>query len=313
MMSASTPVVLPAGKPSGVAADPPAEAGGLAAGFASLLGLEAGDGGTGGPVEELAPQALALLLESMFGARAGLDAVASAPAGCKPAPALRSAGATAPGGLRPTEESAAFQPGSGCDAAMALEAVLRDILLPDPPRAPGASAPAAATTPGQKSPQEAPGGMPAILDLPPPRPAPDVTHRHAAAVQTPVGTHGWPDDLAGRIAWVARENLQSASIRLSPEHLGPLDVQISVRDGDAVVSFAASHAETRAALEQSLPRLRELLAAQGIALAHADVSEHAARHGQEAAPHPLRGNVEEREAAPESPVRLSSRLVDLYA
>ena len=43
---------------------------------------------------------------------------------------------------------------------------------------------------------------------------------------------------------------QVASLRLTPENLGPLDVRIAVREGETTVWFGASHPETRAALEQ---------------------------------------------------------------
>ncbi|MBC7984066.1 MAG: flagellar hook-length control protein FliK, partial [Candidatus Obscuribacterales bacterium] len=55
------------------------------------------------------------------------------------------------------------------------------------------------------------------------------------------------------------------------EHLGPMEIQITVKDDRATVWFGASHAETRTALEQALPRLRELLQAQGLTLTDAGV------------------------------------------
>jgi flagellar hook-length control protein FliK len=65
--------------------------------------------------------------------------------------------------------------------------------------------------------------------------------------------------------------MHSASLKLSPEHLGPLEIQISVQDDRATVWFGAAHAETRTALEQALPRLRELLQSQGLSLTDAGV------------------------------------------
>ena len=46
---------------------------------------------------------------------------------------------------------------------------------------------------------------------------------------------------------------------------------VEVEDAQARVQFAAAHATTREAIEQSLPRLRELLEQQGLELAQADV------------------------------------------
>jgi flagellar hook-length control protein FliK len=60
-------------------------------------------------------------------------------------------------------------------------------------------------------------------------------------------------------------------LKLSPEHLGPLEINITVRDDKASVWFGAAHADTRAAIETALPRLREMFEAQGLSLADAGV------------------------------------------
>ena len=73
---------------------------------------------------------------------------------------------------------------------------------------------------------------------------------------------------------------QVASLRLSPENLGPVEVRIAVREGETSVWFAAAHADTRAALEQSLPRLREMLGASGLSLADASVFSQTPRDPQ---------------------------------
>jgi flagellar hook-length control protein FliK len=54
-------------------------------------------------------------------------------------------------------------------------------------------------------------------------------------------------------------------------------VRIAVRDDQASVWFGSAHADTRAAIEQALPRLRELFASQGLALADAGVHHDAPR------------------------------------
>jgi flagellar hook-length control protein FliK len=96
-------------------------------------------------------------------------------------------------------------------------------------------------------------------------------------VDAPVGTAAFDEELGGKITWMANQGLQSASLQLSPEHLGPVDVRISVQDGSATVSFNAMHADTRAALEQALPRLREMFATHGLTLTDASVSQQSPR------------------------------------
>jgi flagellar hook-length control protein FliK len=96
-------------------------------------------------------------------------------------------------------------------------------------------------------------------------------------VSAPVGTPAFNDELGGKITWMANQGVQSASLQLSPEHLGPVAVHISVQDGSASVAFNANHADARAALEQALPRLREMFATQGLTLTDASVSQQSPR------------------------------------
>jgi flagellar hook-length control protein FliK len=82
----------------------------------------------------------------------------------------------------------------------------------------------------------------------------------------------WSRSLGERLLMMSENGLQSARLKLHPEHLGPLEIRVSVDDDGATrVSFSAHHAQTRDALENAIPRLRELFADQGLNLAHANV------------------------------------------
>jgi flagellar hook-length control protein FliK len=91
-------------------------------------------------------------------------------------------------------------------------------------------------------------------------------------LRSPVGSSSWNDELGAHLTWMTSQGLESGSLSLSPEHLGPLEVHISVQNGDASVWFGAHQADTRAALEQALPRLREMFASQGLTLTDSGVS-----------------------------------------
>jgi flagellar hook-length control protein FliK len=99
-------------------------------------------------------------------------------------------------------------------------------------------------------------------------------------MRAPLGSTAWADELGARVTWMVDRGEQVASLRLSPENLGPVEVRIAVREGETSVWFGATHAETRAALEQSLPRLREMLGASGLSLADAGVFSHTPRDPQ---------------------------------
>jgi flagellar hook-length control protein FliK len=83
---------------------------------------------------------------------------------------------------------------------------------------------------------------------------------------------------------MVEQGKHTASLRLSPEHLGPLEIQISMHDDQASVYFGAAHADTRAALESALPKLREMFAAQGLSLVDAGVHREPPRQQPNPAP-----------------------------
>ena len=105
----------------------------------------------------------------------------------------------------------------------------------------------------------------------------------AAAATPPLGMTlaasmnqpGWERAMGERVVWMVRNNLQLAQIQLNPRDMGPIDVRLSVnQDQQATVSFVASNAVTREALEASLPRLREMFQDAGIQLTDSEVSQH---------------------------------------
>jgi flagellar hook-length control protein FliK len=88
--------------------------------------------------------------------------------------------------------------------------------------------------------------------------------------------------MADRLLTLATPGTHEARLKLHPESLGALDVEITVEDGQAQVWFGTSSAQARDAIENSLPRLKELFAEQGITLTRTQV-EHGgadARHQQ---------------------------------
>ncbi|MCH9695718.1 MAG: flagellar hook-length control protein FliK [Gammaproteobacteria bacterium] len=99
------------------------------------------------------------------------------------------------------------------------------------------------------------------------------TDLQLGAISTPVKEAGWGEKLAERVVLLAGAQTRMAEIRLTPAELGPLRVQISVDDGQAHVAFQANNSLTREAIEQALPRLREMLAESGLSLGQADVGE----------------------------------------
>jgi flagellar hook-length control protein FliK len=167
------------------------------------------------------------------------------------------------------------------DAAAALDAKVAGGLF-------DAAVPVLAKSANPDSPTGSPSALAGAAGLP------DLARSMAAspsvvqgAIAVPVSDPHWPHALAAQVHWFVNNDVQSATLRVSPEHLGPIEVHIDVRASLVDVSFNATHAETRAALEQSVPRLRELFASSGLTLGHANVQQDPRSASQSAAP-PLR-------------------------
>lgn len=96
-------------------------------------------------------------------------------------------------------------------------------------------------------------------------------------VNTPLGSNGWADDFSQQISWMSAQKTQVAELRLNPPNLGPLDVVLTITDKQATVQFSSPHGAVRDAVENALPKLREIFADNGIMLGNTTVSDQTPR------------------------------------
>lgn len=101
-----------------------------------------------------------------------------------------------------------------------------------------------------------------------------------AAINTPVTHDSWGNEFNQKITWLATQNEQSAELHLNPPNLGPLNVVLKVSGDQATAMFTSPHAAVREAVEQALPRLREMMADNGITLGNAMVSDQSPKEHQ---------------------------------
>jgi flagellar hook-length control protein FliK len=87
-----------------------------------------------------------------------------------------------------------------------------------------------------------------------------------------VGTEAWENQVGQKVVYMVGSEEQTASLTLNPPDLGPLQVVLSVSNDQASVTFSANQEEVRQALEDALPRLREMMSESGIALGNATVN-----------------------------------------
>lgn len=85
-----------------------------------------------------------------------------------------------------------------------------------------------------------------------------------------VGSQGWDNQVSQRIVYMVGKE-QAATLTLNPPDLGPVQVVLNVSNDQASVQFSSNQLEVRQALENAIPRLREMMSESGIALGNATV------------------------------------------
>ncbi len=96
-------------------------------------------------------------------------------------------------------------------------------------------------------------------------------------ITTPLGNNGWADEFSQKISWISTQQNQIAELHLNPPNLGPLDVVLKISDNQATVLFTSPHGAVRDAVENAMPKLREILADNGIMLGNATISDQSPR------------------------------------
>jgi hypothetical protein len=84
---------------------------------------------------------------------------------------------------------------------------------------------------------------------------------------------GWQQAMSERVMWATNQQVQTATMQLDPPELGALQVKLHIFQEQVSVTFTSPHANVRDAVEQSLPRLREMLAEQGMDLGESLVND----------------------------------------
>ena len=133
----------------------------------------------------------------------------------------------------------------------------------------------------------------------------------------------WSKQMTQQVSFMLQGGVQKAEIKLNPAHLGPMEIKLSINDDKASIQFVAQHAPVRDALDQAMPRLREMLEQQGLNLADVDVSSQSERHNESQAGDSEASTVETRDLAeslesvkPEQLQRLTLEIdsaVNIYA
>jgi flagellar hook-length control protein FliK len=103
-------------------------------------------------------------------------------------------------------------------------------------------------------------------------------------VHTPLRHPEWSDEVSQRVRWVIGNQVQSAELKINPPQLGPIEVRVSVdSDQQMTVTLSSQHALVRETLQDSVPRLRDLMSEHGFNAVNVDVSQHSSSDGRKPA------------------------------
>lgn len=140
------------------------------------------------------------------------------------------------------------------------------------------------------------------------------------SINLPVRSAQWGQALGQRVVYMANNKMQEAKITLNPEKLGPVQIKIQIdKDQQINVAMTAQNGTTREALEQAIPRLREMLETAGIDFGSVDVSTeqdfdaHEFANDSANGQHPAQTTAEADEEEVMPIIQQSDNLVDYYA
>lgn len=86
--------------------------------------------------------------------------------------------------------------------------------------------------------------------------------------------------LAEKVRWMVNSRNTMADIRLDPPELGSMQVRVNVSGDTASVNFIVQSPQARDALADAVPRLRDMLAEQGITLGESFVQQQDSGQGE---------------------------------
>ncbi len=88
------------------------------------------------------------------------------------------------------------------------------------------------------------------------------------------------EQVAEKVQMMMSKNLKNLDIRLDPPELGHMKIRMTMNNDVANVHFTVNSQQARDVIEQTLPRLREMLAQQGMQLADSSVQQQSSGQGQ---------------------------------
>lgn len=107
-----------------------------------------------------------------------------------------------------------------------------------------------------------------------------LSDRLSLPMEAAPGTPAFTDELGADIQLMLRNGFGTAELSLNPVDLGPIHIELKIREQVADISFAVTNPVTREAIEKSLSHLNELLMHKGVSLGSSNVAGDSAGNRQ---------------------------------
>lgn len=144
-----------------------------------------------------------------------------------------------------------------------------------------------------------------------------VTTPKALEIPAALGSPEWADQFSEQVVWVGQSGSQSAVIKIHPEDLGPLEISVKVVDDLASVTITSHSSHVREMVDQALPRLREMMAENGLNLSNTSIgSDGKSRQSQQQQGNSEQGTTgyaADEKLLPSATKKASKGLVDYFA
>lgn len=90
----------------------------------------------------------------------------------------------------------------------------------------------------------------------------------------------WGDHFNQQIVWLGQQQIKTALIQIHPQELGPLQISLKMDKDNAQLHVISHSPEVKNLLEQTMPRLRDLMAEQGVQLTETNIESQARQFDQ---------------------------------
>lgn len=113
--------------------------------------------------------------------------------------------------------------------------------------------------------------------------AQNATQHKSLEVPLSLNHSQWAEKFSEQIVWLGHQTVKSAFIKIHPEDLGPIEINIKVVKDAASVNISTHNNHVRDVVDQALPRLKEMMAEQGINLSdvHIQSDANSRQHSQQ--------------------------------